>query len=134
MKVFPFSTMAAPAIGMCDRNRRNHGRGADSRIDLDAALKDLPAILNTTEQTLRLWEKHRKKLFRVPQIDCFASSILSTRPANRLFGDWSNDLPSSTKGNARRGVSKRVRGVGKFTKRPRRSPLKQLRDKAPDRD
>ncbi|MGH6874120.1 MAG: helix-turn-helix domain-containing protein [Aestuariivirgaceae bacterium] len=31
------------------------------RIGLDMTQKNLAAILNTTEQTLRLWEKHRKK-------------------------------------------------------------------------
>jgi putative transcriptional regulator len=31
------------------------------RTELDMTQKDLAAILGTTEQTLRLWEKHRRK-------------------------------------------------------------------------
>jgi putative transcriptional regulator len=31
------------------------------RIELDMTQKDLAAVLGTTEQTLRLWEKHRAK-------------------------------------------------------------------------
>jgi putative transcriptional regulator len=31
------------------------------RLEMEATQKDLAGILGTTEQTLRLWEKHRKK-------------------------------------------------------------------------
>ena len=36
------------------------------RLELEATQKDLASILGTTEQTLRLWEKHRKKAMPGP--------------------------------------------------------------------
>jgi putative transcriptional regulator len=36
------------------------------RLEMEATQKDLASILGTTEQTLRLWEKHRKKAMPGP--------------------------------------------------------------------
>jgi putative transcriptional regulator len=36
------------------------------RLEMEATQRDLAGILGTTEQTLRLWEKHRKKIVPGP--------------------------------------------------------------------
>jgi putative transcriptional regulator len=36
------------------------------RLEMEATQKDLASVLGTTEQTLRLWEKHRKKAMPGP--------------------------------------------------------------------
>ena len=52
------------------------------RLEMDTTQRDLAGILGTTEQTLRLWEKHRKKAMSGP-----ADRLLRTLYIEYIGGD-----------------------------------------------
>ncbi len=52
------------------------------RVEMDTTQRDLAGILGTTEQSLRLWEKHRKKAMPGP-----ADRLLRTLYSEYIGGD-----------------------------------------------
>src|SRR5262249_24029190 len=62
------------------------------RLEMETTQRDLAGILGTTEQTLRLWEKHRKKampgpadrLLRALYIECIGGDGSVRRMLERL--------------------------------------------------
>ena len=75
------------------------------RLEMEATQKDLASILGTTEQTLRLWEKHRKKAMPGP----------ADRLLRALYLEYTGEDES---------VRKMLEKLAKFDQKERRSKVR----------
>lgn len=93
------------------------------RVEMELTQRGLADILGATEQTLRLWEKHRGKAIPGPArpTGCCARSTSNSSTARVRSAAWSIAWPSSTRGDGRsRACAKRRTAGGPKTARPRR--------------